>query len=59
MKAIIQTRFLHWKQQFPALLFWLVLPVGVILGFNHAVTAFQADSKVPVGIVIEDQVNYS
>ncbi|WP_077321314.1 ABC transporter permease [Virgibacillus proomii] len=55
MKAIIQTRFLHWKHQFPALLFWLVLPIGVILGFNYAVTAIQADSKVPVGIVIEDK----
>ncbi|WP_368654060.1 ABC transporter permease [Ornithinibacillus sp. 4-3] len=54
MKRALQTRLIHWKKQKLSLLFWLVLPLlitGVSMSFVEKV---KEDSKVPVGIVQEE-----
>ncbi|GGB27838.1 hypothetical protein GCM10011409_01420 [Lentibacillus populi] len=55
MKYIIETRFLHWKRHWPSLLFWLLIPLIATIGIAKAANAVTDDSKVPVGIVMEDE----
>lgn len=55
MIDILRTRFIHWKKQWLTLLFWLLFPaIGTIIVINLT-AIIQDDSKVPVGIVLEEQ----
>ncbi|MEC5421983.1 ABC transporter permease [Virgibacillus sp. C22-A2] len=49
------TRFIHWKKQWITMLFWLILPIFGTVSIINVTTAIQEDSKVPVGIVVEDE----
>lgn len=55
MKAIFYTRFLHWKKQWPALLFWLSLPIFATLIIITISTTVKEEAKIPVGIVVHEQ----
>lgn len=54
MKDILQTRFIHWKKQWIHLLFWLAFPVIATIAIIIAINAIQDETKVPVGIVLEE-----
>jgi len=54
MIAILQTRLLHWKKQWLSLLFWILLPMMITVVFVSVANAIQEESKIPVGIVMED-----
>ncbi|WP_087971860.1 ABC transporter permease [Oceanobacillus rekensis] len=54
MKPIIQTRLIHWKKQWPSLIFWLVLPLIATLFIINMTSIVQEDSKIPIGIVMEE-----
>ncbi|MFD2627942.1 ABC transporter permease [Oceanobacillus kapialis] len=54
MKAILQTRFIHLKKHWVSLLFWLALPILGTLAIMGITNSLQQDSKVPVGIVLEE-----
>ena len=54
MINIMQTRFIHWKKQILPLLFWLLMPIIAVIALIHITNAIQEDSKVPVGLVIEE-----
>ncbi|NBJ68962.1 MULTISPECIES: ABC transporter permease [Clostridia] len=57
MKALIHTRFLHWKQAPFHLIFWLLFPIIVVIFLQYLLLNFEEDTKVPVGIVVADQTN--
>ncbi|PAV30428.1 hypothetical protein CIL05_08120 [Virgibacillus profundi] len=54
MINILQTRLIHWKKQIFTLLFWLLLPIVTTILVTNVTSAIQDDSKVPVGIVLEE-----
>ncbi|AVQ99580.1 hypothetical protein OBCHQ24_11335 [Oceanobacillus iheyensis] len=54
MKAILQTRFIHLKKHWGSLLFWLLFPIIATLAIMGLTNSLQQDSKVPVGIVVEE-----
>lgn len=54
MKHILLTRLLHWKKQWPSLLFWLLFPVIAAFLFAAAANEMQSEITVPVGVVVED-----
>ncbi|WP_327605557.1 ABC transporter permease [Virgibacillus tibetensis] len=55
MMNSLLTRFIHWKKQWITMLFWLILPIFGTVSIINVTTAIQEDSKVPVGIVVEDE----
>lgn len=55
MIDILHTRFIHWKKQWVALLFWLLFPIIATLIIINLTNIIQEDSKVPVGVVLEEQ----
>lgn len=54
MKDILLTRLLLWKKKRYSMLFWLILPAALTYIFITIATAIQDDSKIPIGVVIED-----
>lgn len=54
MKTIFQTRLLFWRRHWLSLLFWLVFPFFVTWFLLVQFATLQADTKVPVGIVLEE-----
>lgn len=54
MKMIYQTRCLFWKKHWLSLLFWLLFPLIVTWLLIMQFASLQADTKVPVGIVLEE-----
>ncbi|WP_404453449.1 ABC transporter permease [Virgibacillus necropolis] len=54
MKKVIEARLLHMKKHWISLLFWLLIPLVASIGLTTIFSAVQDDSKIPVGIVIED-----
>ncbi len=52
---ILQTRLIHWQKQWVSLLFWLLLPVIATLLIILLTNAVQENSKVPVGIVLQEK----
>ncbi|ASN05045.1 ABC transporter permease [Virgibacillus necropolis] len=54
MKSVIEARFLHMKKHWFSLLFWLLMPLMATIGITSILDTVQGDSKIPVGIVIED-----
>ncbi|WP_373893015.1 ABC transporter permease [Virgibacillus sp. CBA3643] len=55
MITIFQTRLIHWKKQWTALLFWLLLPVIATSVIIHTSDVVQEESKIPIGIVMEEE----
>lgn len=55
MISTLQTRLIHWKKQWLSLLFWLLFPIIATLLVIHFTNIIQEDSKVPVGIVMEEE----
>lgn len=55
MKVILQTRLIHWKKQWFHLLFWLAFPMIATIVVMMITNAIQNDTKIPVGIVLEDK----
>lgn len=54
MMNILQTRLIHWKKQWVSLLFWLLFPIISTLLVIQLTNVIQDDSKVPVGIVLQE-----
>ncbi|WP_042223276.1 ABC transporter permease [Oceanobacillus manasiensis] len=54
MKAIVQTRLIHLKKHWVSLIFWLAFPVIATVAIMGLTNSLQQDSKVPVGIVLEE-----
>lgn len=54
MKEILQTRLMHWKKQSVHLLFWLAFPIIATILVITITSAIQDETKVPVGIVLEE-----
>jgi ABC-2 type transport system permease protein len=55
MMDILFTRLLLWKKKAFSMLVWLLLPVIGTSFFITTVTTIEEDSRVPIGIVIEDE----
>ncbi|WP_179151890.1 ABC transporter permease [Oceanobacillus senegalensis] len=55
MVEILTTRWFHWKKQIFSLLFWLLFPIIGTLVLLQVLNTLQEDSKIPVGIVMEDE----
>ncbi|MBP1947735.1 ABC transporter permease [Virgibacillus litoralis] len=59
MKSILATRFIHWKKQRTSLIFWLLFPIIATIGIITATEVLQEDTKVPVGVVLEEETEES
>ncbi|WP_188453455.1 ABC transporter permease [Virgibacillus oceani] len=57
MKGILKTRLIHWRKHWIPLLFWLLFPLIVAIGIKSVTDVIQDDTKVPVGITIEEETN--
>lgn len=57
MIDIFKTRLIHLKKQWPSLLFWLLLPIGATVIIISITNSIQADTKVPVGVVLEEETD--
>lgn len=55
MKAVLQTRLMLWKNQWGSLLFWLVFPPLLTWWMVVQATSIQEETKVPIGIVVEEE----
>lgn len=54
MKVILQTRLIFWKKKWLSHLFWLLFPMLLTWYIIVQFVMFQADTKVPVGVVLEE-----
>ncbi|WP_165767875.1 ABC transporter permease [Virgibacillus indicus] len=59
MMNVLKTRLIHWRKQVFPLLFWLLLPIIAVILLIQAANAIQADSKVPVGLVVEENTQFA
>ncbi|WP_174613995.1 ABC transporter permease [Virgibacillus ihumii] len=59
MKSIIETRIIHWKKQGFSLVFWLLFPIIATWVIIAGTNSLANDSKIPVGIVLEEQSDAS
>ncbi|WP_337018045.1 ABC transporter permease [Oceanobacillus massiliensis] len=57
MISIIHTRWTLLKKQWRSLLFWLLLPIIATVIIIHITSSIQEDSKIPVGIVMEEHTS--
>jgi len=55
MGIILKMRFIFWRKQWISLLFWLFLPLVATWFVMVQFVTLQADTKIPVGIVMEDE----
>ncbi|MBY7143203.1 ABC transporter permease [Virgibacillus sp. NKC19-3] len=55
MSSIFQTRLMHWKKQWPTVLFWLLFPIIAASIIVHATEVVQEESKIPVGVAMEEK----
>lgn len=55
MKTILKTRLILWKKTWISLSFWLLLPIILTIGLLSAAHTIQEDSKIPIGIVVEEE----
>jgi ABC-2 type transport system permease protein len=55
MNNILFTRGLLWKKNVPTMLFWLLFPVVGTCLFITTASTIEEDSRVPIGIVLEDK----
>lgn len=54
MTDILFTRLLLWKKKVISMLFWFLLPILGTYLFITIANTIQEDSRVPIGIVMED-----
>ncbi|HLR67158.1 ABC transporter permease [Virgibacillus alimentarius] len=59
MRDILKTRLIHIKKQWLSLLFWLLFPILTTLAIINLMNIIQSDTKVPVGIILEEKTNSS
>src|SRR5690625_6201449 len=57
MIDILKTRLIHIKKQWLSLLFCLLLPIVATVMIIHVTNAIQSDTKVPIGIVLEEETD--
>ncbi|WP_099158715.1 ABC transporter permease [Virgibacillus ndiopensis] len=57
MKGILKTRLIHWKKHWFSLLIWLLFPLIATVGITSVTNIIQDDTKVPVGLTLEEQTN--
>lgn len=57
MRDVLYTRLLLWKRKWLGMLFWLLLPIIGTYGIVSMTDTIQDDSKVPIGIVLEEQTD--
>jgi len=55
MGIILKMRLIFWRKQWLSLLFWLVFPLVVTWFVIVQFATLQDDTKIPVGIVMEDE----
>lgn len=55
MGLILKMRFIFWRKQWVSLLFWLCFPLVVTWFVMVQFVTLQEDTKIPVGIVMEDE----
>lgn len=55
MKDIFLTRWMHLKQYWVGLLFWLIFPVIAAILISFLVQSAEKETKVPIGIVAEEE----
>ncbi|UFU00055.1 ABC transporter permease [Radiobacillus kanasensis] len=54
MKSTLLTRWLHWRKQWKSIVCWLLLPIIATSLFLFFSNQWQQDTKVPIGLVVED-----
>lgn len=59
LNDIIQTRLIRWKKDWLNVLFWLSFPIIAPLVIVSAMNAIQEDTKIPVGIVLEENTPFA
>lgn len=57
MIGIIRARLMRWKKQIISLTFWLFFPCVATSLFIYGTTVIQEDSKVPIGVALEENTN--
>ncbi|MFD1850738.1 ABC transporter permease [Oceanobacillus bengalensis] len=54
MIAIFKTRLIHLRKHIFSFIFWLILPILATLFVIYLTDKLQEDSKIPIGIVLEE-----
>ena len=57
MKVLLATRLMRWKKEWKSLLCWLLLPIVLTLFALQSVDVWQAETKVPIALVVEEQTD--
>src|SRR5699024_3436721 len=55
----ITTRLIHWKNQWPSLVFWLILPILMTSSVLYFANTLQENTNVPIGAVLEENTPLS
>lgn len=55
MTIIVSTRLMRWKKEWKSLLFWLIFPLIMTFVVLQSVGAWQAETKVPIALVVEEE----
>lgn len=59
MKSILFTRFIHLKRHWMSLMFWLAIPLVATIVMLQLAEGIKDDTKVPVGIVLEEETAHA
>jgi len=59
MRSILYTRFMLLKKQWISFIFWLLLPIIATVLIILITNAVQEDSKIPIGIVMEEHTSHA
>jgi len=57
MRHLIITRFIHFKKQWFSFFLWLLLPFIATITIIQITSYIQQDTKVPIGLVLEEETN--
>ncbi|HLR79107.1 MAG TPA: ABC transporter permease [Bacillota bacterium] len=55
----ITTRLIHWKNQWPSLVFWMILPILMTWSVLYFANTLQENTNVPIGVVLEENTPLS
>ncbi len=55
LTIIVTTRLMRWKKEWKSLLFWLIFPLLLTFLLLQSVEAWQAKTKVPIALVVEEE----
>jgi ABC-2 type transport system permease protein len=55
LTIIVSTRLMRWKKEWKSLLFWLIFPLLLTFLVLQSVEAWQAKTKVPIALVVEEE----